>query len=45
MKMNDPSVLSTDLKSCNLYENGKQAASTININCLAVLAKFDMMTP
>ena len=45
MKMNDPSVLSTDLKSCNFYENGKQAASTIKINCLAVLAKFDMMTP
>ena len=45
MKMNDSSVLSSDLKSCNLYDNGKQAASKIKINCLAVLAKFDMMTP
>ena len=45
MKMNDSSVLSTDLKSCNLYDNGKQAASKIKIKCLVVLAKFDMMTP
>ena len=45
MKMNNLSVLSTDLKSCNLYKNGKQAASEINLKCLAVLAKYDMMIP
>ncbi len=45
MKMNDTSALVNDLKSCNDYETGLCAAQKIDLDCLAVLAEFDIMTP
>ena len=34
-----------DLEACNKYDGGTDAAQKINIPTLAVLAKFDQMTP
>ena len=45
MKMNEKSALINDLKSCNNYEMGLNIAKNIDLDCLAVLAKFDIMTP
>ena len=45
MKINEMSALVNDLNSCNDYEGGLSAAEKINIDCLAVLARFDIMTP
>ena len=45
MKMNDTSALINDLKACNDYEMGINNAEKIDLPCLAVLAKFDIMTP
>ena len=45
MKINEMSALVNDLNSCNNYEGGLSAAEKINIDCLAVLARFDIMTP
>ncbi len=45
MSMNKISTLVNDLKSCNKYEGGLNAAKNLDIHCLAVLAKFDVMTP
>ena len=45
MKMNDTSALINDLKSCNSYEMGLNHAEKIDLPCIGVLAKFDLMTP
>ena len=45
MSMNQKSALVNDLISCNNYKNGLNAAKNINMHCLAILAKFDIMTP
>ena len=45
MRINDISALANDLNSCNNYEGGLNAAKNIKLDCLAVLARFDIMTP
>jgi len=45
MKMNKPKSLNCDLNACNNYKDGIDAAKSINIPALAVLAKNDQMTP
>ena len=45
MNLNHKSSLLNDLKSCNDYVSGLDAAKNIDLNCMAVLARFDMMTP
>jgi len=38
-------TLKIDLEACNKYDAGIEAAKRIDIPTLAVLAKFDQMTP
>ena len=45
MNLNHKSSLLNDLKSCNDYVSGLDAAKNIDLNCMAILARFDMMTP
>ena len=45
MEMNHKSALINDLSSCNKYEKGLDELKNINLDCLAILAKFDLMTP
>ena len=37
--------LKLDLEACNEYQDGEDASKKINIPALAVLAKYDQMTP
>jgi pimeloyl-ACP methyl ester carboxylesterase len=45
MNMNNEKTLKIDLEACNNYYEGEDASKKINIPALAVLAKFDQMTP
>ena len=45
MNMNNEITLKIDLEACNKYDDGVDASKKINIPALAVLAKFDQMTP
>ena len=45
MNMNNDKTLKIDLEACNKYGAGIEAAKRIDIPTLAVLAKFDQMTP
>jgi pimeloyl-ACP methyl ester carboxylesterase len=45
MNMNNEKTLKIDLEACNKYDDGVDASKKINIPALAVLAKFDQMTP
>jgi pimeloyl-ACP methyl ester carboxylesterase len=42
---NTPQELATDLKACNAYQNGKQAAANINAPVQVILAGQDRMAP
>ncbi len=45
MRGNVPNELATDLKACNAYQNGKQAAAAINCPRQVILAGKDRMAP
>lgn len=45
MRGNVPSELATDLKACNAYQNGKQAAAAIDRPVQVILAGKDRMAP
>lgn len=45
MRGNVPNELATDLKACNAYENGKQAAAGITCPVQVILAGKDRMAP
>ena len=45
MNMNIEGALKLDLEACNEYQDGEDASKKINIPALAVLAKYDQMTP
>lgn len=45
MRGNSPLALSTDLKACNAYINGKQAAAAIRCPTQVILAGNDRMAP
>jgi pimeloyl-ACP methyl ester carboxylesterase len=45
MRRNVPNELATDLKACNAYKNGKQAAAAINHPRQVILAGKDRMAP
>ena len=45
MNMNNDKILKIDLEACNKYDAGIEATKRIDIPTLAVLAKFDQMTP
>ena len=45
MRGNVPSELATDLKACNAYRNGKQAAAAIDCPVQVILAGKDRMAP
>lgn len=45
MQRNSASALATDLKACNAYQNGAQAAASISCPHQVVLAGQDRMTP
>jgi pimeloyl-ACP methyl ester carboxylesterase len=45
MGMNKPKSLNYDLHACNNYKDGLDAAKSIEIPALAVLARNDQMTP
>ena len=45
MQRNAPNGLATDLKACNAYQNGKQAAAGITCPHQVILAGNDRMTP
>ena len=45
MRRNVPSGLATDLKACNAYGNGKQAAAAIDCPVQVILAGKDRMAP
>ena len=45
MRRNVPSELATDLKACNAYRNGKQAAAAIDCPVQVILAGKDRMAP
>lgn len=42
---NTPNELATDLKACNTYQNGKQAAAAITVPTQVVIAGKDRMAP
>jgi pimeloyl-ACP methyl ester carboxylesterase len=45
MRGNVPNELATDLKACNAYQNGKQAAAAIDCPRQVILAGKDRMAP
>lgn len=45
LRGNAPGELSTDLKACNSYQNGKHAAAAITCPVQVILAGKDRMTP
>ena len=45
MRGNVPNELATDLKACNAYQNGKQAAGLLSGPVLVILAGKDRMAP
>ena len=45
MRGNAPNELATDLKACNDYQNGKQAAAAITVPIQVILAGKDRMAP
>jgi len=45
MRGNVPNELATDLKACNAYKNGKQAAAAITAPVQVILAGKDRMAP
>ena len=45
MRGNVPSELATDLRACNAYQNGKQAAAAIKLPIQVIIAGKDRMAP
>ncbi len=45
MRGNVPNELATDLKACNAYQNGKQAAAAISAPVQVIIAGKDKMAP
>jgi len=45
MRGNVPTELATDLRACDAYENGKQAAAAISVPVQVILAGKDRMAP
>jgi pimeloyl-ACP methyl ester carboxylesterase len=45
MRGNTPQALATDLKACNAYQNGRQAAAKISVPVQVIIAGQDRMAP
>jgi pimeloyl-ACP methyl ester carboxylesterase len=45
MMTNDKTALHTDLQACNLYDAGDDAANSVIVPCLVILAGADKMIP